>query len=519
MDYKSKKVKGKVKPMNPKIKIHETMKKDIHYYIKTHSEDVGSHIPGSKKGLDSSMFTACIHPPGGLLKEEKDILVEFILSANWIMYYAIGIEVITRPEPEDDWEHMHFSLVTNIKTDVRGIKDLFYGLINEEERMVSIPNYKKPNGIVENVSFNIKSCGSKFFDTKTPMAQCAYALKSAAAGQIRDSIAENDYNNRLTCWTNLFDDEKECTDECELQQWRLNRITFAHLLIEEEKKKKSKAPFLIATKYAIGMAQSYAILNGMEWTEDTHIDIIATMVTDKGREKTYELAPNFLVNCIKIDLHKKKKSSNYKEFLVDALKLNDQLNDAKLAKVKAKLAKAAGAIPRRSKADATLLKTLTRENVSLKKMNVKLKNFCKEHVAEKLSKKNFDKRIAYHSKELERLRPGKRVNELNAKEDKAFYMHRDAVVKLREQQLSLMQVVDMQIGTIVDAVILADANKIDALHVDKKRLTLDTISVHKIEEEEHIPPPSKKRPLDTISVQDQERNKRLKAAEGRSQKK
>ena len=46
--------------------------------------------------------------------------------------------------------------------------------------------------------------------------------------------------------------------------------------------------------------------------------------------------------------------------------------------------------PRRSKADATLIKTLTRENVSLKKMNVKLKNICKEH------------------KELERLRPGKR---------------------------------------------------------------------------------------------------------------
>ena len=96
-------------------------------------------------------------------------------------------------------------------------------------------------------------------------------------------------------------------------------------------------------------------------------------------------------------------------------------------------------------------------------------------------------------------------------------MHRDAVVKLREQQLSLMQVVDMQIGTIVDAVILADANKIDALHVDKKRLTLDTISKHKIEEE-HIPVTTLKRPL-TISVQDQERNKRLKAIEGRSQKK
>jgi hypothetical protein len=495
MDYKSKKVKGKVKPMNPKIKIHETMKKDIHYEIKTHSEDVESHIPGSKKGLLSSMFMLTISPTGGLLKEEIDILVEFILSANWIMYYAIGIEVITRPEPEDDWKHMHISLVTNIKTDVRGIKDLFYGLINEEERMVSIPNDKNDKGIVENVSFKIDSCRSKYFDTKTPMAQCAYTLKSAAAGQIRDSIAENDYNNRLTCWTNLFDDEKECTDECELQQWRLNRITFAHLLIEEEKKKKNKAPFLIATKYAIGMAQSYAILNGMEWTEDTHIDIIATMVTDKGREKTYELAPNFLVNCIKIDLHKKKNSSNYKEFLVDALKLNDQLNDAKLAKVKAKLAKAAGTIPRRSKADDALIKSLKRELTKQKKLKESAIHWCKKHLTTIDNFKNVHKQIAYRTREIKRL--CSEQHHMTYEDFDAFKKspqqveiqeHRDALAKVREQQRRLMRIdMHMNIDKIdanVDALISVDANK--------------------------IPVPSKKRSLDTITSE-QEQNKRFKA--------
>ena len=255
----------------------------------------------------------------------------------------------------------------------------------------------------------------------------------------------------------------------------------------------------------------------MEWIDDdlktmatNQAVIITKMVLNKIGKERYHLSKNFFGKGAKnkaisdmlcsMRPPSNRTCSRYEQSMYDAI-------EKRMIEVLC----FAHTTPRRSKADATLLKTLTRENVSLNKMNVKLKNICKEHVAEKLSKKNFDKRIAFHSKELERLRPGKRVNNLNAKEDKAFYMHRDAVVKLREQQLSLMQVVDMQIGTIVDAVLLADANKIDAL------FTLDTI-VHKIEEEEHIPVTTLKRPL-TISVQDQERNKRLKAIEGRSQKK
>ena len=85
MDYKSKKVKGKA--MNKKINIHETMIEDIHYKIGRHSEDVESHVPGSKKGIDgSSMFMVTIHPIGGLKDSEIDILIHFILSASWIMY-------------------------------------------------------------------------------------------------------------------------------------------------------------------------------------------------------------------------------------------------------------------------------------------------------------------------------------------------------------------------------------------------------------------------------------------------
>ena len=48
MDYKSKKVKGKV--MNKKMKIHGTMIEDVHYEIGRNKSNCISHAPGSKKG-------------------------------------------------------------------------------------------------------------------------------------------------------------------------------------------------------------------------------------------------------------------------------------------------------------------------------------------------------------------------------------------------------------------------------------------------------------------------------------
>ena len=322
MDYKSKKVKG---IMNKKIKIYETMKEDIHYHVLRHGINSQKHTPGSKKGIDgSSMFMATVHPIGGLDEKEIHILVHFILNADWIMYYGIGIEVIKKPhlEPPDDiWKHMHISFVTNIVTNVKGIKAFFHGLI-DERRMLSIPNYKKDTGTVENVSLKIDSCGSNFFDTKTPMAQCAYALKGAGVGKTRDEITEADYNNKTTRWCNLFDDEAECTDEVEQQQWRLNRITFAHLLVDEIKKKKNNAPLLICKEYHIKAAEKYAKENDMEWTDDfedgTHANVLATMVTSTG-ETRYKLAPLFLNTAIQVYLNTKINKENYKTILEETL--------------------------------------------------------------------------------------------------------------------------------------------------------------------------------------------------------
>jgi hypothetical protein len=205
------------------------------------------------------------------------------------------------------------------------------------------------------------------------MIHCAIVLKSAAAGKTCESITENDYNNRLTHLTNLFEGEKECTDENELQQWKMNRITFAHLLMSEQKKKNNKAPLMIASKDAVKMARSYASLTGMNWTVDTHFDIVATMVTDKGRESSYELAPSFLAKVIKDSLNENdQESEDYKELLIDALKLNKQYNDDKLAKLKAKLTKTTAPSKQEAKLAAVNQKLLVKI--------AKLETQCQKHV-------------------------------------------------------------------------------------------------------------------------------------------
>jgi hypothetical protein len=374
MDYKSKKVKGTV--MNKKFKIHETMKEDIHYHILRHGINSQKHTPGSKKAIGgSSMFMVTVHPIGGLDEKEIDILIQFILSASWIMYYGIGIEVIKKANGKI-WKHMHISFVTNMMTNVKGIKAFFHGLI-KENRMVSIPeNYEKDTGTVENISLKIESCGSNFFDTKTPMAQCAYALKGAGIGKTRDEIKEEDYNNKTTLWTNLFDDEKGCTNEVEQQQWRLNRITFAHLLVKEIKKQKNNPPFLIHKKYHIEAAEKYAKDNDMEWTDNmtdgTHANVLATMVTATG-ETRYELAPGFLNTAIQDDLNCQKKKEDYKTILEETLVAHFKGVKAKAERALAKAA--AGGVT-----TTTRDKKLARANEKLIEKNTKLENICKGHV-------------------------------------------------------------------------------------------------------------------------------------------
>jgi hypothetical protein len=232
--------------------------------------------------------------------------------------------------------------------------------------MLSIPNHKKKTGTIDNISLKIESCGSNFLDTKTPMAQCAYALKGAGIGKTRDEITEADYNNGTTCWTNLFDDEKGCNDEVEQQQWRLNRLTFAHELVEEVKKTKNNPPFLIHKKYHIEAAQKYAKDNDMEWTDDlsdgTHVHVLATMVTTTG-DTRYELAPGFLNTAIQDDLNCKKKKENYKTILKETLVAHFKGVKAKAQRALAKAA--AGGVTVTTREKNKLIKSLKLRNQEL----------------------------------------------------------------------------------------------------------------------------------------------------------
>jgi hypothetical protein len=134
----------------------------------------------------------------------------------------------------------------------------------------------------------------------------------------------------------------------------------------------------------------------MEWIDDdlktmatNQAVIITKMVLNKIGKERYHLSKNFFGKGAKnkaisdmlcsMRPPSNRTCSRYEQSMYDAI-------EKRMIEVLC----FAHTTPRRSKADATLIKTLTRENVSLKKMNVKLKNICKEH------------------KELERLRPGKR---------------------------------------------------------------------------------------------------------------
>ena len=70
---------------------------------------------------------ATVHPVGGLKVKDKeiDILIHFILTAGWIMYYGIGIEVIKKGD-DTIWKHMHISFVTKMMTNVDLVSKLFF---------------------------------------------------------------------------------------------------------------------------------------------------------------------------------------------------------------------------------------------------------------------------------------------------------------------------------------------------------------------------------------------------------
>ena len=328
MDYIKEKVKCIVMENIQTLKIHETMTEGIHYKFSTHGQYVVSHAPGSYKGIEgSSMFTITIRPVGGLMEYECEKITNFILNASWILYFAMGLEMVGKKR---DSQHLtvHFvtrGMITGKVSAVDGMKSIFHGLL-EDARIVSVKNKDgKLCGTID-----IKSCSKNHMPTKTALTHCVYPLKDAVKDKRREDITDADFNNGKTHWTNLFDGEKECTDG-EKEQWQMNRLTFAHLLVEEHKKKKHNAPHLIHPRTQNEQASKYAFDNGLEWTPESHEHILATMIVDKLGEKKFMLAPSFLKKAVQESLYRQDYRVDYKELTEQALRNHAKKGDKLLS--------------------------------------------------------------------------------------------------------------------------------------------------------------------------------------------
>jgi hypothetical protein len=339
--------------MNKKINLNEKLKEGIHYKFLARGHN-DKRVGKSNAITGSIYFAITINPMGGLSESEIQTLVAYALNADWIMYYSIGIE-IGRPTTEypNGTKHLHINVVTNSMYAVKHIKAFFYGLI-DEKRLVSIPNFKKPDtGTIKNVSVKIESCGSNFLPWKTPLDQLSYPLKGAAIGKTRDNIKLEDYNNRTTRWTNLFEDESNQTE--------LNYLKLAQLCIDFLEKQKHNPPYMIRSNNEIQLAREFASENKFQWSKENHVEIIARMLMIKDGDKLFQLAPGYLKKFIQDDLNKKKAEENYEQMIVEAISLNNSITQDKLDKARTKT--------NRRTANNKEIKSLTAANQELRTLN------------------------------------------------------------------------------------------------------------------------------------------------------
>ena len=363
MNYK--RVEGKkVNTMKmKKLGIMEVMREHIHFKNKFYGENVkkdSKHKCGDPMSIAGTcMFRIDVRPPEGIMIHEIEKLKKFVIDAlgDWIDYYAIGLE----GSVENGTAHMHISIVLNTMLATAGIKKLFYPLLD--------PSRIDPTGNLNfDVAMKIQPCPMNQAKYKTPMAQMAYVLKGAAEGKTFENIEPSDYNDGQTYWTNLFDDECHDTAESK-EQWRLHRIRFAQMLVDTDIKHKHKAPYIISSDNMNDMAIKYAIEHGLQWSEEAHASILATMVTDTDGEKQYKIGPSFGWNKkVRRSLNRKNKRPDFKNLLAAALQAQlDSDNDGALAK-------AAGGVSTQQ------AKKLARDIEKLKLKNTELKNICKAHV-------------------------------------------------------------------------------------------------------------------------------------------
>ena len=374
MEYIKQKAKSNKMNKNKKLGLNERMKRYVHYDWGVHESDSKWHKKGDLNYLKSRMFDITIRYPTGTMEHEIEKLRNFVInSLSWVDYYSIGIE----GDNDHESTHLHIRITVNEMMTVAHVKAKFAD-VTDDDRCVLVNH--------ENISFKVDSVSRNEMPNKTPMLHHAYPLKNAAYGKRVQDITPECYNNGVTTWTNLFDGERDAT-ETEKEKWAWHREMFASLLFEAEKKNKNKAPYQINSGNAIRLAQTYANENNMEWSKETHVNVLATMCADKHGEKRYTLSSTFVGRTILEDLDNQKDNENYKCMVEDALNLKFALNKIKMDKLRAKAA--AGGVTVTTRAKNATIKALQMQNKALvteqQELNEKIKS-----LEEEMKKQNSD---------------------------------------------------------------------------------------------------------------------------------
>jgi len=324
----------------PKLKINETMIKDVHYEI--YKSTTGG--TGSMKGC--VMMSIDFAPPGGLVDDEIKSIVDFVVQDATNDYYAIGLEttkiVIRDNEGKDTGEkarHMHIRLVKKETTVVAEQKLVWHPFL-AKGRCV----WKDDNKMKRCYSLKIAACKDIYRPTQTPIKQMAYAMK--------ESMGE--YNNGITHWSNLLDDYDGSAQWCE------DKAILDATVNKSKKKKEQRGEYNITVESQNSMAKKYAQLNGLEWSMDNHLEILATMLTDMTGPNAY-----YLSGIIQLPVKVRKR--------LGRLKGNDTYKAEYLEALEADADKTGGISTKQGK-------KLARENEKLIKKVAKLENICKGHV-------------------------------------------------------------------------------------------------------------------------------------------
>jgi hypothetical protein len=329
----------------PKLRINEKMIQGIHWEI--YKSKTGG--TGSMKGC--VMMSIDFAPSGGLVDEEIRAIKDYVVQDATNDYYAIGLETngLVNKGTGDLARHMHIRLVKSEPTTVAKQKLVFHPFLAEGRCVWVDKKGKKTDDKTKKcISLNIDVCEKKYRPTQTPIKQMAYAMK--------ESMGE--YNNGITHWSNLLEDYDGSA------QWVEDKSILDATVNKSKKKKEQRRECRISRDAQNPMAKKYARLNGLEWSMDNHLEILATMLTDVTGSKEYTLNNDYgLKPKMREVLGRYCGEDNYKEMYLKAL----QQHAASLPNLCGGISTKQG-------------KKLARENAKWQKKVAKLENICKGHV-------------------------------------------------------------------------------------------------------------------------------------------